>query len=103
VAVTLGRAGVVPTGLSSCTGIINVDVEETVEAVDITHRGVSTSPAFRQVTGGFVSRSFQVECLDATAVMTSLHQVGSGTTVTNVVENQPLEGPVTFTVTAKPT
>jgi hypothetical protein len=103
VAVTLGRAGAVPTGLSSCTGIINVTWTESIETIDVTHRGVSTSPAYRQATGGFVTRSPEVECLDATAVMTALHQAGSGYTVVSVTENQPLDGPVTFTVTARAT
>lgn len=102
-AVTLGRAGDVPTGLSSCTGIVNATVQYSVETIDITHRGVSTSPAFRQATGGFVTRSFEVECLDAAAAITALHQAGSGTTVVSVVENQPLDGVITFTITAKPT
>ena len=102
-AVTLGRAGGVPTGLSSCTGVIDVNWTREVEAVDITHRGVSTSPAFRQATGGFASETMEVECLDATAVMTALHQAGSGYTVVGVVENQPLDGAITFTVTARPT
>lgn len=102
-AVTLGRAGGVPTGLSSCTGIVDVTWTREVETVDVTHRGVSTSPAYRQATGGFVIETAEVECLDASAVMTALHQAGSGYTVVGVVENQPLDGPVTFTVTAKPT
>ncbi len=102
-AITLGRDGGVPTGLSSCTGILNVTWTEEVEAVDITHRGSPTSPAYRVATGGFVTRSPEVECLDASAVVTALHQAGSGYTVVGVVENQPLDGPVTFTVTARAT
>ena len=102
-AVTLGRAGGTPTGATSPTGIISSTFETTVEAVDITHRGVSTSPAFRQATGGFITRTTTVECLDAAAAITALHQSPVGWTVTNVTENQPLDGPVTFTVTAKQT
>ena len=102
-AVTLGRAGGTPTGLSSATGVIDVTWTREVEAVDTTHRGVSTSPAYRQATGGFVNETAEVTCLDATAVVTALHQAGSGYTVVGVVENQPLDGPVTFTVTARPT
>ena len=54
-------------------------------------------------TGGFVTRTAEIECLDATAVMTSLASAGSGYIVTNVSETRPLDGPVTFTLTAKKT
>jgi len=101
--VTLGRAGGAPTGATAPTGIISVTHETTVETVDVTHRGVSTSPAYRQATGGFITRTTTVECLDATAVMTALHLAQTGWTITSVSENQPLDGPVTFTVTVKQT
>jgi hypothetical protein len=52
-------------------------------------------------TGGFVTKTVEIECLDATSVMTALAQAGSGFAVVNVTENQPLDGPVTFTVTAR--
>jgi hypothetical protein len=35
--------------------------------------------------------------------MTSLASAGTGYIVTNVSENRPLDGPVTFTLTAKKT
>ena len=102
-AVTLGRAGGTPTGATAPTGILSVSFETTVEAVDITHRGVSTNPAYKQATGGFITRTTTVECLDATAAVTALHQAQTGWTITNISESQPLDGPVTFTVTAKQT
>lgn len=101
--ITLGRAGGTPTGATAPTGIISVNFGTTVEPINTTHRGVSTSPAYLQNTGGFINRTVEVECLDATAVMTALHQAQSGWTVTNVSENQPLDGPVTFTVSARQT
>ena len=101
--ITLGRAGGTPTGATAPTGIIDVRFATTVEEINITHRGVSTSPAFVQTTGGFINRTVEIECLDATAVMTALHQAQTGYTITNVAENQPLDGPVTFTVQARQT
>lgn len=103
-AVTLGRDGGTPTGSTNATGILSVNFTNEVEAVDVTHRGtVTTGPYYKAVTGGFVTRTVEIECLDATGVITKLHQAGSGYTVTNVSETQPLDGPVTFTVTAKET
>ena len=101
--VTLGRAGGTPTGVTAPTGIVSVNFTRSVETNDTTHRGVSTNPAYRQATGGFANISVEVECLDATAVMTALHLAQTGWTITSVTENQPLDGPVTFTVTARQT
>lgn len=105
-AISLGYAATGATGQSAMgvTGIISVSYTEEVEAIDITHRGSSVSgvaDAFRVATGGFVTKTVEIECLDATTVMTKLAEAGSGYAVTSVTENQPLDGPVTFTVTAR--
>jgi hypothetical protein len=103
-AISLGYAAGSPTGANGATGVISVSWSNEVEAVDITHRGHGVSGvagAFRVATGGFVTRTVEIECLDASAVMTALAQAGSGYAVTSVTENQPLDGPVTFTVTAR--
>jgi hypothetical protein len=102
----LGYAATGATGQSAMgvTGIVSVSYTEEVEAIDITHRGSSVSgvaDAFRVATGGFVTKTVEIECLDATTVMTKLAEAGSGYAVTSVTENQPLDGPVTFTVTAR--
>jgi hypothetical protein len=103
-AITLGRAGGTPTGGTSATGIISVTWTQEAESVDVTHRGtVTTGPYYKAATGGFVTRTCEIECLDATSVVSALHSAGSGYTVTNVSENQPLDGPVTFTLTVKAT
>lgn len=103
-AVTLGRAGGTPTGGSSATGIISVTWTVEAETVDVTHRGtVTTGPYYKAATGGFVTRTCEIECLDASGVISQLHAAGSSYTVTNVSESQPLDGPVTFTVTVKQT
>ena len=104
-AITLGRAGGTPTGSNGATGIISVTWTQEAEAVDVTHRGLvgATGIAYKASTGGFITNTAQIECLDATAVISSLASAGTGFIVTNVVENQPLDGPVTFTLTAKQT
>ena len=104
-AVTLGRDGGAPTGGNGATGVINVTWNQEVTAVDVTHRGLvnASGISYKAATGGFVTRTAEIECLDATAVMTSLASAGSGYTVLNVSENRPLDGPVTFTLTAKKT
>jgi len=102
-AISLGYAAGTPTGVNGATGIISVNFTEEVEGIDITHRGNATSvaDAFRVATGGFVTRTVEIECLDATTVMTNLTKAGSGYAVVSVAENQPLDGPITYTVTCK--
>jgi hypothetical protein len=104
-AITLGRDGGAPTGHNGATGIISVTWTRESTAIDVSHRGLvaATGISYKAATGGFVTRTAEIECLDATAVMTSLASAGTGYTVTNVSETRPLDGPVTFTVTAKKT
>ena len=104
-AVSLGRDGGAPTGGNGATGIVNVTWNQEVTAIDVTHRGLvnASGISYKAATGGFVTRTAEIECLDATAVMASLAGAGTGYIVTNVSENRPLDGPVTFTLTAKKT
>lgn len=102
---SLGYSASLTTGAASAgvTGVISVSYTSEVEAVDITHRGSATgvASAYRVATGGFQTNTIEIECLDATTVMTKLDEAGSGYAVTSVTENQPLDGPVTFTVTVR--
>lgn len=104
-AVSLGRDGGAPTGGNGATGIINVSWNQEATAIDVSHRGLvnPSGVSYKAATGGFITRTAEIECLDATAVMTSLASAGTGYIVTNVTENRPLDGPVTFTLTAKKT
>ena len=104
-AVSLGRDGGAPTGGNGATGVLNVTWNQEVTAIDVTHRGLvnASGISYKAATGGFVTRTAEIECLDATAVMASLAGAGTGYIVTNVSENRPLDGPVTFTLTAKKT
>lgn len=104
-AVALGRDGGTPTGGNGATGVLNVTWNQEVTAIDVSHRGLvnASGISYKAATGGFVTRTAEIECLDATAVMTSLASAGTGYIVTNVSETRPLDGPVTFTLTAKKT
>ena len=104
-AVSLGRDGGAPTGGNGATGVLNVTWNQEATAIDVSHRGLvnPSGISYKAATGGFVTRTAEIECLDATAVMTSLAGAGTGYIVTNVSENRPLDGPVTFTLTAKKT
>jgi len=104
-AVALGRDGGAPTGHNGATGVTNVTWNQEVTAIDVTHRGLvnASGISYKAATGGFVTRTAEIECLDATAVITSLAGAGTGYVVLNVSENRPLDGPVTFTLTAKKT
>lgn len=102
-AVSLGRDGGTPTGGNGATGVLSVTFTEEATAIDVSHRGLvlATGICFKAATGGFITRTAEIECLDATAVITSLSAAPSGFIVTNVSENRSLDGPVTFTLTAK--
>ena len=104
-AVTLGRDGGAPTGSNGATGVIAVTWNQEATAIDVSHRGLvnPSGISYKAATGGFITRTAEIECLDATAVISSLAGAGTGYIVTNVSENRPLDGPVTFTLTAKKT
>ena len=105
-AVTLGRdGGAAPTGYNGATGITNVTWERSTTPINVEHRG-NVNPSgisYKAVTGGMLTRVATIECLDATAVMSGLAAAGTGFVVTNVAETRPLDGLVTFTLTAKKT
>jgi hypothetical protein len=104
-AVALGRDGGAPTGGNGATGVTAVTWNQESTAIDVTHRGLvnASGISYKAATGGFITRTAEIECLDATAVISSLAGAGTGYIVTNVSENRPLDGPVTFTLTAKKT
>lgn len=104
-AITLGRDGGTPTGHNGASGIISVTWSREAEAIDISHRGLvsASGVSYKAATGGFVTRSGQIECLDAKNVISALSSAGTGFIVTSVSESQPLDGPVTFTLTVKQT
>jgi hypothetical protein len=104
-AITLGKdAGTAP---PFGTDIISATFTEECEMVDVTNRsnkgGSTGNPGYRASKAGFISRTWEIECHDATGLITALESnTGtSGYIVTNVSENISIDGAVTFTVTAR--
>lgn len=104
-AITLGKdaATAPPFGV----GIISATYTEEQEQIDVTNRsnigGSAGGPGYRAYAAGFVSKTWEIECHDATGVMTQL-ETNTGTNgwiVMGVTENISVDGAVTFTVTAR--
>jgi len=105
-AITLGRSGSLnPTfgaGSTSVTDIISVTKTEEAETIDVSNRS-NTSGGYRVFQAGFTSETFEVECHDATGLISELETTSgtSGLTVMGVSENIGIDGAVTFTVTLR--
>ena len=99
---TLGKDGTAPPFGSN---VISATYTEECESIDITNRsntgGSSTNPGHKVHKAGFVTKTWEIECHDATGLTTSLEQAGTGFTVMSVTENISVDGAVTFSVTAK--
>lgn len=104
-AITLGKdaSSAPPFG----TGIINATFTEEQEQIDITNRsnvgGSPGGPGYRQYEAGFTSRTWEIECHDATGVIAQLESNSptNGYILMGVTENIGVDGAVTFTVTAR--
>jgi hypothetical protein len=87
------------------TGIISATYTEECETIDISNRanigGSAGAPGRKVARAGFVTKTWEIECHDATSLVTSLEAAGSGFTVMSVTENIGIDGAVTFNVTAK--
>jgi hypothetical protein len=87
------------------TGIISATYTEECETVDISNRsnigGTSGGPGYKAARAGFTTKTWEIECHDATGLITSLAAAGSGFSVMSVTENIGVDGAVTFNVTAK--
>jgi hypothetical protein len=103
-AIALGKEGTAP---PFGVDIISATFTEECEAVDVTNRtnagGGTGAPGFREFKAGFQSRTWEIECHDASGLVTAL---GSNTAtsdyiVTSVTENVSIDGAVTYTVTAR--
>jgi len=104
-AITLGKdtATAPPFGV----GIISATYTEEKEQIDVTNRsnigGSTGGPGYRAYAAGFTAKTWEIECHNATGVVTAL-QTNTGTngwTVMSVTENIGVDGAVTFTVTAR--
>jgi hypothetical protein len=103
-AIALGKAGAAP---PFGTSIISATYTEECEVIDVTNRdnngSSGTSPGFRQNKAGFQSRTWEIECHDASGLVTAL-ETNSATSdyiVTGITENVSIDGAVTYTVTAR--
>jgi hypothetical protein len=102
-AISLGKdaASAPPFG----TGVISATYTEECETIDISNRsnigGSSGAPGRKVSKAGFVTKMWEIECHDATSLVSSLEAAGSGFTVMSVSENISIDGAVTFNVTAK--
>jgi hypothetical protein len=103
-AIALGKAGTAP---PFGTDVISATFTEECEAVDVTNRtnagGSGTSPGFREFKAGFQSRTWEIECHDASGLVTALNtnSATSDFIVMSVTENVSIDGAVTYTVTAR--
>jgi hypothetical protein len=98
-AITLGRNGSTPPVGSN---IISATYSEETETIDVSNRSNVTS-GYKASRAGFTVKTWEIECHDAGTLMTDL--TGAGTegsfNVMSVTENISVDGPVSFTVTAK--
>jgi hypothetical protein len=103
-AIALGKDGSAP---PFGAGIISASYTEDQEVVDVTNRdncgGSTGAPGYKANMAGFTTRTWEVECHDATGVITSLQaQATSGQfSVMSVSENISVDGAVTYTLTIK--
>lgn len=104
-AITLGKDGTTP---PFGTDIISATLTEEKEVVDVTNRsnmgGSTGNPGYRAYKAGLTSKTWEIECHDATGLITALETNtpgGDGYIVMGVTENISIDGAVTFTVTAR--
>jgi len=87
------------------TGIISATFTTEVESIDVSNRsnigGSSGAPGYKVMSAGFVTKTWEIECHDPTALISSLEGAGSGFSVMSVTENIGIDGAVTYNVTAK--
>jgi len=88
------------------TNIISATYTEECETIDISNRdnisGSTGAPGYKMSTAGFTTKTWEIECHDATGLITDLQaNASSGWKVMSVTENIGVDGAVTFSVTAK--
>jgi hypothetical protein len=101
--IVLGKDGSAP---PFGVGIISATYTEEMEQIDVTNRsnmgGTSGNPGYRAYEAGFTTKMWEIECHDATGLLTQLQtNAATGFTVMGVTENIGIDGAVTFTVTAR--
>lgn len=102
-AITLGKSG---TGAPAVAAeIISATYTEEAEQIEVSNRSNVGTGAIgsRKYRTGFVSKTWEIECHDATGVIAKLESntATSSYIVMGVTENISIDGAVTFTVTAR--
>lgn len=103
-AITLGKDGSAP---PFGTDVISATYTEETEVIDVSNRGnvggTAGHPGYRAYEAGLTSKTWEIECHDATALITALetNTPTSNFIVMSVTENVSIDGAVTFTVTAR--
>jgi hypothetical protein len=101
-AITLGKEGTAP---PFGTNVISATYTEECEVVDITNRdncgGATGAAGYRAYEAGFTTKMWEIECHDASGLITSLTSNSSGFQVMSVTENIGIDGAVTFTVSCR--
>jgi hypothetical protein len=89
------------------TEIISANYTVEQEQIDVTNRsnmgGSTGGPGYRAYAAGFESKVWEIECHNATGLITQLetNSATDGYIVMGVTENIGIDGAVTFTVTAR--
>ena len=101
--IVLGKDGSAP---PFGDGIISATYTEEMEQIDVTNRsnmgGGTGQAGYRAYEAGFTTRMWEIECHDASGVLSQLQtNANTGFTVMSVTENISIDGAVTFTVTAR--
>lgn len=102
-AITLGKNASAPPAVA--TEIISATYTEEAEQIEVSNRSNVGTGAIghRKYRTGFVSKTWEIECHDATGVIAKLESntATSSFIVMGVTENVGIDGAVTFTVTAR--
>lgn len=93
----LGRSGDAP---PFGTDVISATYTEETELIDITNR-TNAAGGYKTSKAGFTTKTWEIECHDATGLVASLTADSAGFQVMSITENINVDGPITFTVTAK--
>lgn len=101
--ISLGKDGSAP---PFGTDIISATYTEECEVIDVTNRaneaGASGAAGHRAYKAGFTTKTWEIECHDASGLVAALAaNPGSSFAVMSVTENVSIDGAVTFTVTAR--
>lgn len=100
-AITLGKdaSDTPPFG----AGIISATYTEECETIDVSNRdNVGTGVGKKTFLAGFTTKTWEIECHDATSVIQALDDADpSGFTVMSCSENIGIDGAVTYSLTVK--